>query len=115
VLQQLARVFRTESRVTDVVVRYGGEEFFIILPNTSEDEAIALANRIRHTVEETKISINIPEKVSITLSGGIASFPLNASSAKGLLNAADQAMYSAKAAGKNTIVCFQGEMNEKNI
>jgi PleD family two-component response regulator len=53
--------------------------------------------------------------VSITLSGGIASFPLNASSAKDLLNAADQAMYSAKAAGKNTVVCFKGMMNEKNI
>jgi diguanylate cyclase (GGDEF)-like protein len=115
VLQELARILKTVSRVTDVVVRYGGEEFIIILPNTSEGEAIALANRIRRTVEETKIRINMEERVSITLSGGIASFPLNASSAKDLLNAADQAMYSAKAAGKNTVVCFKGMMNEKNI
>jgi len=115
VLQELARIFKSVSRETDIVVRYGGEEFVIILPNTAEEEAIALANRILQAVQETKIKINPKEKVSITVSGGVASFPQNASSAKGLLNAADNAMYAAKSAGKNTIVCFQGKTREKSI
>ncbi|MBI5074793.1 MAG: diguanylate cyclase [Nitrospirae bacterium] len=115
VLQELARIFKSVSRETDIVVRYGGEEFVIILPNTAEDEAIALANRILLTVQETKIKINATERVSITISGGVASFPQNASTAKNLLNAADSAMYAAKTAGKNTIVCYQGKMREKKI
>jgi diguanylate cyclase (GGDEF)-like protein len=112
VLQELARILKTVSRETDIVVRYGGEEFVIILPNTSEAEAIALANRILVTVRETQITINATEHVSITVSGGVASFPQNASSAKSLLNAADSAMYAAKAAGKNTIACYQGNIRE---
>ncbi len=115
VLQELARIFKSVSRETDVVVRYGGEEFVIILPNTSEEEAIALANRILQSVQETQIKINATESVRITVSGGVASFPQNASSAKSLLNAADSAMYAAKTAGRNTIVCYQGNMREKSI
>jgi diguanylate cyclase (GGDEF)-like protein len=108
-LQALARVLQSVSRESDTVVRYGGEEFIIILPNTSEEEAIALANRILQSVQKTKIKISAAAKVNITLSGGIASYPLNAVSAKALLNAADNAMYAAKSAGKNTIICFQGK------
>jgi diguanylate cyclase len=53
--------------------------------------------------------------VSITLSGGVATYPFNASSARVLLNAADNALYAAKTAGKNRVICFQGKMHEKNI
>jgi diguanylate cyclase (GGDEF)-like protein len=59
--------------------------------------------------------INATDTVSITVSGGVASFPQNASTAKGLLNAADSAMYAAKTAGKNTIVYYQGIVSEKSI
>jgi len=115
VLQELTRILKSVSRETDVVVRYGGEEFVIILPNTGEEEAIALANRILKSVQETVIMINATDTVSITVSGGVASFPQNASTAKGLLNAADSAMYAAKTAGKNTIVYYQGIVSEKSI
>jgi diguanylate cyclase (GGDEF)-like protein len=115
VLQHLARILKSISRETDIVVRFGGEEFIIILPNTSEEDAIALAHRVLDATQDMKIAISDKEEVSITLSGGIASYPQNASSAKALLNAADNAMYAAKAAGKNTIICFQGELREKGI
>ncbi len=107
-LQELAGILKSSSRETDTVVRYGGEEFIIILPNTPEEETIFLANRIRNAVQETTFIVNNKEKVNITLSGGIASYPKNAGDAKSLLNAADTALYSAKAAGKNIVFCFEG-------
>ncbi|OGW26406.1 MAG: hypothetical protein A2X59_07595 [Nitrospirae bacterium GWC2_42_7] len=115
VLQGLAKILLTVSRETDIVVRYGGEEFIVILPVTAEDEAFALAERIKNTVEETVFTLNDSENVNITLSGGIASFPLSASDSKALLYAADSALYSAKEAGKNKIICFKGKINEKSI
>jgi diguanylate cyclase (GGDEF)-like protein len=112
VLQGLARSLTSVSRETDIVVRYGGAEFIIILPNTAREEATALARRILHAVQETKIRVGPSAEVSVTLSGGIATFPQNASSAKALLSAADNALYAAKAAGKNTVICFQDVMHE---
>ena len=114
VLQEIAHILRSVSRETDIVARFGGEEFIIILPNTSEEEAVALAGRLIKAVQQTWIAINATEKVNITVSGGLASYPQNASSAKALINAADNAMYAAKAAGKNTVICFQGKIHEKN-
>jgi diguanylate cyclase (GGDEF)-like protein len=107
VLHQLALILKSISRETDAVVRYGGEEFIIILPNTPEEEAVFLANRIRSTVHDFKFLVNGTEEVKITLSGGIASYPKNAGDSKSLLNAADTALYHAKAAGKNLVFCSQ--------
>jgi diguanylate cyclase (GGDEF)-like protein len=115
VLQRLAGILKSVSRETDVVVRYGGEEFIVLLPSTSEEEAIALAERIKNTVEKTVINVNNFENVNITLSGGIASFPISASDTKTLLSAADSALYSAKGSGRNKIICFKGKLNEKSI
>jgi diguanylate cyclase (GGDEF)-like protein len=108
ILQELAQILKSISRETDTIVRYGGEEFIIILPNTPEEETIFLANRIRNIVQEYIFHINNTAKVQITLSGGIASYPKNAKDAKSFLNAADTALYAAKAAGKNIIFCYEG-------
>ncbi len=115
VLHELAKILKSVSRETDVVVRYGGEEFIIVLPNTSEEDTIHLADRIRDSVEKHVFLPDHAGGVYITLSGGIASYPLNASDAKSLLNASDMALYSAKTTGKNRIVCFKGKINAKNI
>ena len=108
VLHELAAILKSVSRETDTVVRYGGEEFIIILPNTPEEETVHLANRIRSAVQENVFPLNDSGKVKITLSGGIASYPKNARDAKKLLNAADMALYAAKAAGKNVVLCYEG-------
>ncbi len=105
VLHELAGILKAVSRATDIVVRYGGEEFIIILPNTPEQETVNLADRIRMTVEKTHFLANRTAGVTITLSGGIASYPRNAADASSLLYAADSALYAAKAAGKNMIIC----------
>jgi len=108
VLQELAQILKSISRETDTSVRYGGEEFIIVLPNTPEEETIFLAERIRKAVQEHNFVISDTEKVNITMSGGIASYPKNAADAKSLLNAADTALYAAKAAGKNVVLCCKG-------
>ncbi|MEW6109107.1 MAG: diguanylate cyclase [Nitrospirota bacterium] len=115
VLQELANIFKSVSRETDTIVRYGGEEFIIILPNTSEEETLAFANRIKIAVENNIFVLNNSKTVNITLSGGIASYPQNAGDAKSLLSAADAALYAAKASGRNKILCFKENMHEKNI
>jgi diguanylate cyclase (GGDEF)-like protein len=107
VLMRLADVLRVQSRETDIIVRYGGEEFLIILPNTSEDEAFALANRIKNIVRKRNFSTEKDNGIYITLSGGIASYPKHAIEEKTLLNAADNALYCAKASGKNKIMCYR--------
>ncbi|MDA8083273.1 MAG: diguanylate cyclase [Nitrospiraceae bacterium] len=105
VLIELGKILMAASRESDIVVRYGGEEFVIILPNTSEEHTIHLADRIRNTVDNNVFLSEHGNGVHLTLSGGIASYPFNASNVRDLLHAADTAMYAAKSAGKNKVVC----------
>jgi diguanylate cyclase (GGDEF)-like protein/PAS domain S-box-containing protein len=91
-------------RKTDTLARFGGEEFITLLTNTEKDEALHLAERLKEAAE---IGITIEGKIlSVTLSGGVASFPEDAKSGKELLHAADMSMYDSKAAGKNQITCY---------
>jgi diguanylate cyclase (GGDEF)-like protein len=115
VLHELAGILKSASRETDIVVRYGGEEFIIILPNTPVEDTIHLADRIRALVENNIFLPHHEHGLHITLSGGIAAYPMTASDAKSLLNAADTALYSAKSSGKNRIVCFRGKSHAKNF
>lgn len=115
VLHELAAILRRVSREADIVVRYGGEEFIVILPNTSDTDAINLADRTRTVVEENIFLSGRDGETSITLSGGIASYPKNARDARALLNAADSAMYQAKSSGKNRVICYTGKTNGKDI
>lgn len=115
VLHDLATILREVSRETDIVVRYGGEEFIVILPNTSETDAIHLADRTRTVVEGNIFLSGRDGGTSITLSGGIASYPQNATDARSLLNAADSAMYGAKSSGKNRVLCYKGRIDGKDI
>ena len=115
VLHELAEIFRRVSRETDIVVRYGGEEFIIILPNTYEEDAINLADRIRRDVGQNIFLADKGGGTSVTLSGGIASYPLNASDARSLLNAADRALYAVKASGKNRVLCYKGIIHGKDF
>jgi diguanylate cyclase (GGDEF)-like protein len=105
VLKQVAKIVLAEKRSEDLAARYGGEEIVVIMPETSKVDSLVLAERIRQKVEEMRIDFN-GHNIRLTISGGLASFPENASDAEKLLKCADNALYRAKGSGKNNISFF---------
>ncbi len=105
VLQGLAARIKECVREVDVVCRYGGEEFAVILPQTEKADARMIGERIRRTVESDEfLTDSGGPPVKITVSLGIASFPENGRTSKDLIAKVDQALYLAKGRGKN-LVC----------
>ena len=105
VLKQVAKIVLNEKRSEDLAARYGGEEIVVIMPETGKIDSLVLGERIRQRVEEMRIDFN-GNTVRLTISGGLASFPGNATDAKSLLKCADNALYTAKGSGKNNISFF---------
>jgi diguanylate cyclase (GGDEF)-like protein/PAS domain S-box-containing protein len=107
VLVQIAETLASQLRTADVLSRYGGDEFIIMLPQTSAQQALPLAERIRTSVEELSIEVeNIP--LSITLSIGIAEIQreLTDENIEYIAKRADKALYTAKHTGRNRTVTF---------
>lgn len=102
-LKEAAQLFQQNIRDKDILCRYGGEEFLILLPGTGIDEAFRCAERIRESVEHHTVKIDDDTSVFITISGGVACFPLDASNGEQLLRIADQVLYTAKHRGRNKI------------
>jgi diguanylate cyclase (GGDEF)-like protein len=102
-LVEAAAVIRGCARETDVVARFGGDEFALILPDTGPEGAMAVAARIRDRVRAATFLTTEGLAVTLTASIGVATLPGVAESAEELLRAADTAMYHVKAAGKNGI------------
>ncbi|HEY1274168.1 MAG TPA: diguanylate cyclase [Thermoleophilaceae bacterium] len=105
-LVQLGEILTTRERRIDSVARTGGEEFTIVLPDTDEHEAYTVAERLRVEVEERFGDDLAP----LTVSFGIAAYPDHGHTPEALLEAADQALYSAKALGRNRSVIFNREI-----
>ena len=107
-LEELATLLSTNLRAVDIPARYGGEEFAIILPETRFSLAIEVAERLRRLVEGYRFLLDHPKgPFAITLSGGVAAFDWAGSTPDVLLDAADRALYKAKAEGRNR-VCAAG-------
>ena len=102
VLQRFARLMESVCRQTDVAARWGGEEFLLLLPDTSLLQALVLAERLREQVEETVFEHN-GQHLPVTISAGVATVS-QASTADDLLKHADIHLYEAKEAGRNRIV-----------
>jgi two-component system, cell cycle response regulator len=102
VLIELARRLSEATREVDLVARWGGDEFTLLLPNTGIGGAIRLAEKIRHAVASEPFRVDGGE-LSITVSVGVAAYPEHGSSGKDLVAAADAAMYRAKAGGRNRV------------
>ncbi len=103
VLRQVAQTLTKNSRATDSVCRYGGEEMSIIMPNTSATEALNLAERICKAVAEKPFHITPVETAQVTISLGLATFPENAQTPQDLIEYADKGLYYAKEHGRNQV------------
>lgn len=103
VLRQVAQILKKNSRTTDYVCRYGGEEMSIILPNTTAEEALNNANRICRAVSEKPFQLTPVDSAKVTISLGVATFPDNADSPQDLIEWADKGLYYAKEHGRNQV------------
>lgn len=105
-LRVIAGALRAAMREMDVVTRYGGEEFLVILPGATIDRALAVAERTRHDISQTVFRFDNRE-FSLTVSVGVAQFTFNEQAAR-MLKRADHAMYAAKKAGRNRTYWHDG-------
>jgi len=116
VLAQLAVILRNSLRSPDKPARYGGEEFVILCPETGNEEARLIAERIRRNVAETEFALVADEdrgakssggRARITVSVGFATFPQDGGTASDITQRADDALYESKRAGRNTVSGFE--------
>jgi len=105
ILRELALELQGWMRTTDIISRYGGEEFVIVPPGTEQKGAIGLAEKLRAHVEAALFPCGTPaQHRKLTISAGVATFPDNAVSPQDMLEKADQALRQAKGLGKNMIL-----------
>ena len=104
-LKKVARIVMDEIRTVDIASRYGGEEVVVVLPETGKADAFVVGERIRGKVEGLKLD-HKGQIISLTISGGVATLPIDATDTKNLIKNSDIAVYKAKEAGKNNIVLF---------
>ena len=110
ILKKMGAILREATRTMDYVARYGGEEFAILLPETTIGGAMEVAERIRARVEST----SFPNR-QITLSIGVAEFPRHSESSKGVMKAADVALYHAKRGGRNQVAQAKGSASKETL
>ena len=107
VLMQMSNLLLETLRETDYSGRYGGEEFIIVLPETSTQHATELAQRLREKIENFAVTSNEKKEFHFTVSIGIASLNKTSQNAHELIKVADTMMYKAKDSGRNRVVAFE--------
>lgn len=108
VLKECGRLIRQALRYNDAAARYGGEEFIAYLPNTAATVGHSVAERVRRAIEGYAFEYR-ESRPPVTISIGIAMYPIDAGDVESLVRAADEALYRAKDRGRNRVVEFSGE------
>ncbi|GAC1333907.1 MAG: hypothetical protein NVSMB17_14910 [Candidatus Dormibacteria bacterium] len=105
VLEQVGGIMLASVRATDFVIRYGGEEFVVLMPETRNADAVAVAEKLRKTIGDTILeSTSRPGMtLKVTISAGVAAFPADGQSGEQLILRADRALYWAKEHGRNRV------------
>jgi len=106
VLQMLSTILESSARESDIICRYGGEEFLVALPNMSLERALQRAEQWRLALSTTPIQQG-DATIRLTFSAGVAAFPDHGEDVNTLVSCADQAMYRSKNKGRNRITCFE--------
>jgi diguanylate cyclase (GGDEF)-like protein len=115
-LQKVAEIMRNTAREMDIVTRYGGEEFCLILPGTGKKECLFVAERLRRAVEaeifpgESHLPLG-----RLTISLGVSAYPDDGEAPDQLIHAADLALYRAKHNGRNRLVLYQADLSQTLI
>lgn len=104
VLKQVAQILKKNSRTSDIVCRYGGEEMSIILTNTGKQDAVSTANKICLAVRNNKFTLANNEKVNVTISIGVATVGENGTKPQEIIEYSDKCLYKAKEHGRNQVV-----------
>ncbi len=112
ILKEVSGIIKMCVRTCDLVFRYGGEEFAVILPETALNEAKITAERIRTEISRNPIKIDERSRSRVTVSIGVSSFPKDADRREDLISAADQALYAAKRSGRDAVALY-GEVLKK--
>ncbi|MCC6978030.1 MAG: diguanylate cyclase [Candidatus Melainabacteria bacterium] len=113
VLRSVASIIKNDCRDVDIPVRYGGEEFLLVLPEVNSEGAVVVAERIRRSLLAEVIQHDEIE-IRVTASMGVASFPEDAQSQQSLLDLADKALYLSKRLGRNQVHTAQ-DLNHDNL
>lgn len=105
VLREIGKILGN-LRAEDIACRYGGEELAIALPNTESHLATDIANRLREKVQNTRIEYNKLTMTEVTISIGVASYPVDGNDSESIRKKADEALYEAKRTGRNKVVAY---------
>jgi len=103
VLQRVGQMLQSHTRVEDVVCRYGGEEFVMLLPGLRSDAIVRRAQEVRESINELSVRFHGETLAKITISCGVSVFPDQGLTWTDLIDAADRALYQAKQAGRNRV------------
>ncbi len=104
VLVEMTKAMRAALRLSDVLGRFGGDEFIVVLPRTNARDALVTAERLRLAVAAHDVRNSWGELIRASVSVGVATYPEHATNADDLFRAADRALYAAKQAGRNRVV-----------
>lgn len=111
-LKAVSDIFAASLREYDVVARYGGEEFAILLPSTPRQRGASIAERIRSNIAGNDIRFR-NQKIHVTSSIGVASYPEDSDTPEALVHQADIALYAAKSRGRNQVVLYDDSLADK--
>ncbi|MGI5083957.1 diguanylate cyclase DgcA [Treponema putidum] len=109
ILEETARIIKSCTRSADTAARYGGEEFVVMLSNTPANDAMAIAERIRKSIERNVILYN-DKQIKITVSTGVSSYNFDLEPAKSLVDRADKALYESKQNGRNCVTLSENNL-----
>ncbi|HEY2048700.1 MAG TPA: diguanylate cyclase [Caulobacteraceae bacterium] len=107
VLREVSQAITRNVRLGDTVFRYGGEEFMVVLPRAGAAQVVALAERVRAAVQELRLGYGGETMCVVSASLGVATFPNCGANAEALIRSADNALYKAKAEGKNRVALVE--------